>query len=74
MPEEGQEYFLDDFLRIVHRNSKRECIAEKRVAKLLKELHDLALDLRGRLRKRRVTDCWERQTVDRILGRHGLGP
>src|ERR1700685_1147889 len=73
MSEEGQEDLLDDFLRIMDRNSKRECITEKRVAKLIKELHDLALDLRGLCRKHRVSGVWERQRVERIFGRHMLG-
>src|SRR3984885_8905899 len=73
MSEEGQEDILDDFLRIMDRNSKRECITEKRVAKLIKELHNLALDLRGLCRKRHVSGVWERQRVDRIFGRHMHG-
>src|ERR1700677_3949971 len=73
MPEQGQEHFLDNFLRIMHGNAQRECVAEKRVTKLLKKLDDLTLDLRGLRRKRRVSDGWERQPVDRIRWRHRLG-
>src|SRR5580700_5784353 len=73
MPEQGQEHFLDNFLRIMHGNAQRECVAEKRITKLLKKLDDLTLDLRGIARKRRVSDGWERQPVDRIRWRHVLG-
>jgi hypothetical protein len=45
MPEEGQEHFLDNFLRIDHGNVKRKRITEKRASKLFEELHNLALDL-----------------------------
>jgi hypothetical protein len=34
----------------------------------LKKLYDLALDLRGLCRKRRVRDVWERQLVDAVGG------
>src|ERR1700721_2911096 len=70
MPEQGQEHFLDNFLRIMHGNAQRECVTEKRVTKLLKKLDDLTLDLRGIPRKRRVSDGWKRQPVDRIRWRH----
>src|SRR5580700_10707722 len=64
MSEQGQEHFLDHFFRIVHRYSKRECISQQRVAKLIEETHNLALYL-SRLRGMR----WghsnrERQLVD----------
>ncbi|MGB8989284.1 MAG: hypothetical protein WCC37_21990 [Candidatus Sulfotelmatobacter sp.] len=55
MSEERQEDFLDDLLRIMDWNAKRERITEKRVAKLLKEFHDLALDFRRLRRERRVS-------------------
>src|ERR1700722_8566936 len=70
MSKKRQKYLLDDFLCIVHGNAQRECIAEKRVTKLLKEFDDLTLDLRGLRRKRRLSDGWERQPVDRIRWRH----
>src|SRR5580700_2255504 len=73
MPEEGKKYFLDDFFRIMSRNAKRDCVAEKRIAKLLKELHHLAFDLRRCRRKRRLSDGWKRQPGDRIARRHMLG-
>jgi ribosomal protein S2 len=59
MSEEGQEDFLGDFLPIMRGNAKRECITQKRVAKLLKELHDLTRNLRGLRRMRRFSGVWE---------------
>lgn len=45
MPEQGQEHFLDDFFRVMHGNAKGEDITQKRIAKLVKQIHDLALNL-----------------------------
>jgi hypothetical protein len=45
MPEEGQKHFLDNFFRVVHGYAKGEDIAEKWIAKLLEQMHDLTLDL-----------------------------
>src|SRR5580698_9021828 len=73
MSKEGQEDFLDDLLRSMHGNSKRERITKKRVAKLVKEVHDFALDFRGLCRKRGISGVWETRRVDRIRGRHRLG-
>jgi hypothetical protein len=47
MPEKGQKCFLNDFFGVMHRDTERMCVAKQRIAKLVKELHDIALDLRG---------------------------
>jgi hypothetical protein len=41
----GQKCFLNDFFGLMHGDSERIRIAKQRIAKLLKELHDIALDL-----------------------------
>ena len=73
MLKEGQEHFLDDFFGIVHGYAESKCIPKQWIAKLVKQLHDLALDFREILRWRRVPGDRERQPVDRIRGRHRLG-
>lgn len=54
MPEEGDEHFLRDFFRIMHAYAERKDITEKRIAKLLEQLHNLAFNLRRLHRKRKA--------------------
>ena len=67
MPEEGEKHLLYDFFRIVHGYAKREGITQERIAKLLEELHDLALALWQR--RESVAD----RCVKHRAGRHVVG-
>src|SRR5271170_2859054 len=66
MSKKRKEHVLDDFFRVMHRYAKREGITEQRIAKLLKELHHLALEVRRLCRKGSVSGVRERQIVDPI--------
>src|SRR5262245_39194240 len=72
MPEEGKERFLDDFLAILWRDTKRKQVAEQRTLKFIEERRDFVFQ-RGRRLPRvrgRIPDKILDNVVERSNTRH----
>src|ERR1700722_1996782 len=66
VPEERHKNLLDDLLSIVNGESKRDHVAQQRIAKLLKQIDDFAFDLRGFRRRPGAGVRWQPQLMKRI--------
>jgi hypothetical protein len=66
VPEQREEHFLRDFFRVMQGHANRQYVAEKRIAKLIEEVHYLAFDLRRLRRRWRGSRSRKRQRGERI--------